>query len=163
MLDLKPIKEVAKAAASENATLSERRRFYTSLNASTLLEIIERMERAESAVENPLLAGIQIHNGAMEMGLKGGAAQMLAEAFVEQFKQTGGVNYVELRFESTDRDVGSMLVTLQRVEGKTPGHLKHEAEERAKRAEALLRESQDSIGGDWRARRDALLAEADNG
>lgn len=81
-----------------------------------------RQHAAEQISDATLLTGINIGNGSMNMGLQGGAAQMLAESFFDQFQKSEAVNYLELRFESESKMPGkAMVVTLQLVGGLTPG------------------------------------------
>lgn len=102
--------------------------------ASAILTLLEENERlakenellrqhaAEQISDSTLMTGISTNNGAIDVGLKGGAAQLLAESFFDQFQQSGAINYLELRFESEAKMPGrSMVVTLQLVGGITPG------------------------------------------
>lgn len=81
-----------------------------------------RQHAAKQISDTTLLTGIDISNGPMNMGLQGGAAQLLAESFFDQFQKSEAVNYLELRFESESKMPGkAMVVTLQLVDGVTPG------------------------------------------
>lgn len=81
-----------------------------------------RQHAAKQISDATLLTGIDVSNGAMNMGLQGGAAQLLAESFFDQFQKSEAVNYLELRFESESKMPGkAMVVTLQLVGGVTPG------------------------------------------
>jgi hypothetical protein len=81
-----------------------------------------RQHAAKQISDTTLLTGIDISNGSMNMGLQGGAAQLLAESFFDQFQKSEAVNYLELRFESESKMPGkAMVVTLQLVGGVTPG------------------------------------------
>ncbi|UCF25210.1 MAG: hypothetical protein JSV72_07340 [Ralstonia sp.] len=113
--------------------------FSALINSTVVLALIERLECAEDAIANPLLTGIQIHENSMDIGLKGAAAQIFAEAFAAQFKDSGATNYLEVHLASNDPAVGELLVTLQRKQGKTPHQFRREAEERLERAEADIR------------------------
>lgn len=57
---------------------------------------------------------------------EGGVSQVMAGAFAEQFREKGGANYLELRF--TAKDGLNLLVTLQKLDGKTPSQFRSEAE-----------------------------------
>ena len=81
-----------------------------------------RQHAARQMSDATLLTGIDISNGSMNMGLQGGAAQLLAESFFDLFQTSEAVNYLELRFESESKMPGkAMIVTLQLVGGITPG------------------------------------------
>lgn len=83
-----------------------------------------RQHAAKQISDATLLTGIDVSNGAMNMGLQGGAAQLLAESFFDQFQKSEAVNYLELRFESESKMPGkAMVVTLQLVGGITPGEM----------------------------------------
>ncbi len=99
--------------------------------AATLREAADELEEAMTALSEPRLAGISIHENLLSIGMQGGACQLMASAFAEQFRQQGGVNYLEMSFESKDPAIGPLLLTLQRREGKTPHILRMEAEQRA--------------------------------
>lgn len=86
-----------------------------------------RAALAEKAVSSTMLREMSVINGGLNMQLEGGAAQLLAETFAEQFRQGGAVNYLEMRFTA---DELNLLVTLQRVDGKTPAQLRKEAEQK---------------------------------
>jgi hypothetical protein len=57
-------------------------------------------------------------DGSFGFTFSGFAIQMMAEAFAEQFKAAGAVNYLELLFQHDE--LGPLTVTMQRVEGLTP-------------------------------------------
>lgn len=80
-----------------------------------------RQHAAKQITDATLLTGINIHGGGMELGMKGGAAGVLAEMLAAQFKEGGGVNYLELSFSSAEVMPGErFVVTIQRVHGETP-------------------------------------------
>lgn len=80
-----------------------------------------RKHAAKEISDSTLLTGISVSNGGINMGLEGGAAALLVESFVSQFKAEGGINYVELSFTSTQVMPGErFVVTVQRVDGLTP-------------------------------------------
>lgn len=57
-------------------------------------------------------------DGSFGFTFSGLAIQIMAEAFADQFKSSGAVNYLELLFDHSE--VGPLTVTMQRVEGLTP-------------------------------------------
>lgn len=75
-------------------------------------------------------------DGSFGFTFSGLAIQIMAEAFADQFKSSGAVNYLELLFEHSE--IGPLTVTMQRVEGLTPVQKLTAAEECAEAAEARL-------------------------
>ncbi|EIC83346.1 hypothetical protein [Serratia sp. M24T3] len=57
-------------------------------------------------------------DGGFSFSFSGGVIQLMANAFAEQFKDSGAINYLELIFQH--HELGSLNVTMQRVEGLTP-------------------------------------------
>lgn len=94
---------------------------------------------ADSAVAGTLLTEIVVRGGGLDVGFQGGAAQLLAEALAKQYADNGGVNYIEMTFESRQVLPGQrFIVTVQRRDGKTPHALRREAEAEAERLRGLL-------------------------
>lgn len=74
--------------------------------------------------------------GGFGFEFSGGVCQMMAEAYAEQFKSSGAINYLELLFNHTE--IGPLTITMQRVEGLTPAQKLAKAEdERSELLEAL--------------------------
>ena len=102
-----------------------------------------RQHAAKQITDATLLTGISPRNGGMDIGLEGGACQLLAEAFFDQFVEAGAVNFLEIRLESSTRMPGkAMTVTMQLADGATPGQKIAEANARIAELEAQL----ESIG-----------------
>jgi hypothetical protein len=97
---------------------------------------------------DPRLLGIEAHNGMLEIGLKGGAAQMLAAMFVQLLDERGAQNYVEVHF--LDPKHGPIDVTVQRRYGKRPTDKLREAED-------LLREALTMVDASLRDKINAVL------
>ena len=86
----------------------------------------ERAERAEAALANPLLTGMNIGNGTMDIGLEGAGPQLIAGMFLGTFeKYPDAKNYIEVRFDSPQ---GPLLVTVVKPGGKTPHQARRETE-----------------------------------
>lgn len=64
--------------------------------------------------------------GGFGFEFSGGVCQLMAEAFAEQFKHSGAINYLELLFDHSD--IGPLTITMQRVDGLTPAHKLAKAE-----------------------------------
>lgn len=78
-----------------------------------------------------------------KMSLSGIACQLLAESFAGQFVGSGAINYLEVNLEH--EAVGPMSVTIQRTEGKTPGHLRSLAERELAATKELLAQREAEI------------------
>lgn len=104
-----------------------------------LAEANAKIEQLAGMLANPELTAINIGNGSLDVGLRGVAPQIFAAAFARQFKDSGGINYVEMRMVTADPSVGELLVTLQRLDGKTPHQLRMEAEAALAEARHALR------------------------
>ena len=76
--------------------------------------------------EQAYITGLNPAQGGMDMGLNGIAVQVLAASFAGQFKGSGATNYLEVRMHHAE--VGNLLVTLQRLDGKSPAQFRADAE-----------------------------------
>lgn len=65
-------------------------------------------------------------DGGFGFEFSGGVCQLMAEAYAEQFRQSGAINYLELLFHHSD--IGPFTITMQRVEGLTPAQKLAQAE-----------------------------------
>ncbi len=93
---------------------------------------------AESLANSTLLTGIDCADG-LRIGVQGGAAAVLAESFAEQFKASGAINFLEMKFVSKEEFPGeSFVVTVQRANGETPA-------EQIKALKAKLAAAKDNI------------------
>ncbi len=83
----------------------------------------------DQVAASTLLTGMAVRNGGVDVGFQGGAAQLMAELFAQEFKDGQGINYIEMRFTSQHAMPGeSFLVTVQRLAGKTAHDLRLQAE-----------------------------------
>ena len=88
----------------------------------------EGNQRVMEAIGNPLLTGINIGNGSMDIGMEGAGPQLLAGMFLGMFeKYPDAKNYIEVLMSSSK---GAVIVTVRRQDGKTPDQLRREAEQR---------------------------------
>jgi hypothetical protein len=91
-------------------------------------QLREENERLCKTITDPLLTGMQIGNGTLEVGLDGAGPLLIAGMFLGMFdKYPDAKNYIELRFDSR---MGPVLVTVMRPGGKTPNQLQREAEQK---------------------------------
>lgn len=98
----------------------------------TVQQLREENERLVSTIADPLLTGINIGNGSIDIGLQGGAAQLMAGMFLGMFeKHPDAKNYIECTFGSPQ---GNILVTVVRPGGKTPDQLRREEERKLEEA-----------------------------
>ena len=157
--------------------------FYAAANPTTVIEILDRLEDAESdaleqarlngmgsereaalmakleAAENEnaklrealaekvisetMLRDLNVGNGSINASFEGGAVHLLVDSLATQFVESGATNYLEMQFHS--EATGPLLLTLQRVNGKTPHQLRAESEkERDQLRSDLATAEQDS-------------------
>lgn len=69
-------------------------------------------------MDEPRIKNLNTENGGLSMELEGGACQLLAESFIDQFKDNKAKNYLEVGFYN--EETGPITVTIQRVNGLTP-------------------------------------------
>lgn len=65
-----------------------------------------------------LLTAMSVQNGKAILSLEGGVCALLANAFADQFKDSGATNYLVL--DLFHDDTGPMTITMQRKAGSTP-------------------------------------------
>ncbi len=96
-------------------------------------ELEEKLRKFEQALadqvyRDTMLTDMAVRDGGINLSLEGGACQLLANSFAEQFKESGATNYLEMSFDSMDANIGELVVTMQRKDGDTPGQLRSVAE-----------------------------------
>lgn len=123
-------------------------------------------ERIEGKNLGEILAGeMRLHgagpraDGGFGFEFSGGVCQLLAEAYADQFKQSGAINYLELLFQHSD--VGPLTITMQRVEGLTPAQKLAQAEGERDALQVKLAELEKQEAAAWtsKANLDALKSE----
>lgn len=83
-------------------------------------------DRLMQTISDPLLTGINIGNGSIDIGLEGAAPMLLAGMFLGMFeKYPDAKNYIEVTLSSPK---GPVMVTVVRPGGKSPHALRREAE-----------------------------------
>lgn len=99
----------------------------------TVKQLRQENERLVKTIAEPLLTGINIGNGSMDIGFQGGLApQLLAGMLLGMFEQyPDAKNYIECTFKSPQ---GPILVTVVRPGGRTPDQLRREAERKLEEA-----------------------------
>lgn len=90
-------------------------------------------DRIEGKNLGEILAGeVRLHgagpraDGGFGFEFSGGICQLMANAYAQQFRQSGAINYLELLFNHSD--IGPLTITMQRVEGLTPAQKLAQAE-----------------------------------
>lgn len=92
----------------------------------TVRQLREENERLAKVITDPLLTGIHMGNGTLNVGLEGPGPQLVAGMFLGMLeKYPDAKNYIEATFGSR---MGPILVTVMRPGGKTPDQLRREAE-----------------------------------
>jgi hypothetical protein len=117
--------------------------------------------------DDTVIHGLHIDSDGLYMGVSGEAPRVMAEMMADQFKRGGGINYIEMRFESKEVCPGEwFVVTVQKVGGQTAHQLRAAAEAEIERLRAeveTLGTDNDVLRADvletnrLRAERDALL------
>ncbi len=112
--------------ASRDATIKLQDEHIAKLQAenASIRELLSK-----KVVDSTMLTDLGIRGGGINATFEGGAAGLIATTFVEQFREAGATNYLELTFE--DKELGEFVVTMQRKDGETPGYQKAKAEARA--------------------------------
>lgn len=143
-MDIKELRRLAQAALIGPDGVSMRwlkllKDFQEEANPSEVLEILDRLEAAESenaklrialaekVTSETTLRDLNVGNGFINATFEGGAVQPMLDALADQFVESGASNYIEMQFHS--KAALSLLFTLQRVDGKTPHQLRAEAEQ----------------------------------
>ena len=89
--------------------------------------------------DDTVVHGLHIDSDGLYMGVSGEAPRAMAEMLADQFKRGGGINYIEMRFESKEVCPGEwFVVTVQKVGGQTAHQLRAAAEAEAERLRAEL-------------------------
>lgn len=92
----------------------------------TVRQLREENKRLANVITDPMLTGIHIGNGTLDVGMEGPGPQLMAGMFLGMFdKYPDAKNYVEVTFCSR---MGPILVTVMKPGGKTPDQLRREAE-----------------------------------
>ena len=100
-----------------------------------------RKALAQKVTSETMLRDLSVGNGSINAAFEGGAVHLLVDSLATQFVESGAHNYIEMQFHS--EATGPLLLTLQRVNGKTPHQLRAEAEkERDILCDRLALESQ---------------------
>lgn len=112
----------------ERALDEEERELWAAIKAKSAEKENAKLREAlvEKVVSETMLRDLSIRNGSIHASFDGGAMHLLVDAFVEQFVESGATNYIEMQFHSNV--TGPLVVTLQRVNGKTAHQLRAEAE-----------------------------------
>ena len=100
-----------------------------------------RKALTQKVTSETMLRDLSVGNGSINASFEGGAVHLLVDSLATQFVESGAHNYIEMQFHS--EATGPLLLTLQRVNGKTPHQLRAEAEkERDILCDRLALESQ---------------------
>ena len=108
-----------------------------------------RKALTEKVISETMLRNLSLGNGSINASFEGGAVHLFVDAFatqlLEQFLESGATNYLEMSFHSNV--TGPLVVTLQRVNGKTAHQLRAEAEKErdALRAKVEEMEKQEPV------------------
>jgi hypothetical protein len=118
---------------------------------------IARLREEVARLLDPNIVALNVRDGGLDMALEGTSCRLFAESFASEFQRGGGVNYLECRFTSQEVMPGeAFVVTVQRVNGKTPHQLRADAESelaalRARIAAAPVTSLSWIDGREWRS------------
>ncbi len=146
----------AEEISSSDDKMEENAAFIAAANPAAVLELIAEVERLSAIVEEfidpkqVMLTGLNVHNGSFSMGLEGGPVRLFSAAFADYFKESAASNYIEMSLASTDPEIGELICTLQRKQGRTPHALRREAEvERDQALENAARACEAQYGSEY--------------
>lgn len=105
--------------------------------SSTYKNLLSDFQRLNKDFEDVIskrttFTDIATRNGAITIGAATETAGIIAAQFLKWLDETEAANYVELMFKekgTADKAPRQVLVTVQRVEGKTPHQIRQELEE----------------------------------
>jgi hypothetical protein len=100
--------------------------------------IAERDELKAELQKFASLEVMSVEDAKVALDLKGKLVGVFAAAMADEFRQAGGINFVE--FDILSKDLGPLTLLMQRKEGKTPAEMHDEADARIKELEAKLEE-----------------------
>lgn len=109
--------------------------------------------------DQAFINGMSVRNG-LHVELNGLACQFLAASFAGQFKGSGAVNYLEVAMSHPE--VGEFVVTMQRMDGKTPVQFRKEAEAQRDKLLALAKQMPGWIAGEWAHDMQKLVVEIES-
>lgn len=93
---------------------------------------------AKKIIDQTTINEMALKGSHLILNVEGGMCKIFADAFAQQFIDSGAVNYFEASF-SCDKLPGELLiVTIQKASGKTPGQFRAEAEARCAELESKL-------------------------
>lgn len=99
-------------------------------------EQFEGMDVAAYVSGQAFLTGMNpADGGGAYIGLKGSAAQVLANSFAGQFIGTGAINFLEINL--THDKIGDFTVTMQKASGLTPVQMRAKAEKERDELKAI--------------------------
>lgn len=93
-------------------------------------------------VDQAYVTGLET-GGGLSVGFQGAACQMFAAMVAGEFKGAGGINYVQMTM--THPETGPLVLTMQRLAGKTPHALRTEAEAKLTAAERERDEAREDV------------------
>lgn len=71
--------------------------------------------------EDMQIKSLKVEKGRMELVASHSVVPIIAKEFVKYFKEQGGVNYLEVKFnDPNDPSLGTFDILIQRTAGKTP-------------------------------------------
>lgn len=145
----KPSQHTAQMATDRNIELSRE-----------LTDAIARAEKAETERDtaahlkdealaelqrlcDPTLKDMRLENGKLDLSLSGPAVERIAAVVAEHFRALPAQNYIELSLREREPPNDRFVVSVQRMQGKSPHELRRKAE--AERDEAKAELARDDV------------------
>jgi len=95
---------------------------------ATARQLREENAKLMATITDPLLTGMNIGNGSIDMEMQGAGPQLMAGMFLGMFERyPDAKNYIECTFSSR---MGPIVVTVVRPGGKSPHQLRTEADKK---------------------------------
>lgn len=98
---------------------------------------VEQLKKDLEAACDPKLLEFKTREAITEAKVQGGAAVILATLFESVFETAGGINYVEVDLHH--KRLGGLIMTIQRMQGKTPHQFRVEAEAKVEDLKEAIR------------------------
>lgn len=130
---------IAQTLQSSNAIhAADARRLVACWNAFDGIETEKFQDKtvAEYMSEQAFLVHAGVGENSFDWQIRGGACMVLASCFAGQFIGSGATNFLEVGM--THPDIGPFIVTIQKVEGKSPAFLKADADKSRDAAMGML-------------------------
>lgn len=115
--------------------------------AAKLAEAERERDEAVAAID-PMITDMRLANGQIDLVLSGAAMERLASVVAKHFRASGATNYIEMSLFERAPPNDRFVVTVQRVQGKSPHDLRAKAEADLTAAQATITQLREE--SEWR-------------